>query len=96
MKTLEIIFLSIGTLILVGSFITAIKVPNPSEFQIWVFRVVLSMGGAFFGAALPGFIELDGKFGEVMIRAGGAIVFFLILYLINPPSRINKSTESKK
>jgi hypothetical protein len=67
--------------------VIALYLPNPSLFQIFVFRVVLALAGAGVVAAFPGFIEV--KFGN-WLRAGGALAVFAILYLLNPAQLATK------
>lgn len=89
METLEIVLLSLGILLIGVGLVLALIRPNPTPFQLWAFRVVMSLGAACLGSILPGFVELDGKLGELVIRAGGAIALFLLLYLVNPPKSIH-------
>lgn len=88
MKTLDIVLTSLGVLWVVVGLVLAIIKPNPTPFQLWAFRVVMSLGAACIGSILPGFIDLNGDIGELAIRAGGAIALFLLLYLVNPPKSI--------
>ena len=88
MEIMEIVFLSLGVVIIITSLVMAIKVPQPTVFQLWVFRVVTALGASFLGAVIPGFIELDGSIGEVVIRASGAMALFLVVYLVNPPKSV--------
>jgi small GTP-binding protein len=73
------------------SFVTvmlyiAIFFPNPTDFQIFIFRVVLALSASGIGAVIPGFINLEITKDKLMlVRAGGAIALFLLIYLINPP-----------
>ena len=64
----------------------AISFPNPTDFQIFIFRVVLALSASGIGAVIPGFINLEMTKEKLMlVRAGGAIALFLLIYLINPP-----------
>jgi tetratricopeptide (TPR) repeat protein len=63
----------------------AIFIPNPSEFQVLVFRVILATSGAGIGGAMPGLvIATIGPY----FRGGGAMALFLIVYAVNPPAII--------
>ena len=66
----------------------ALFVPDPTDFQIFIFRVVLALGAGAVGALLPGFLEV--RFRN-WLRAGGAIALFAIVYNINPPALIAQS-----
>ena len=96
METLDIVLLSMGIVIIITVVIMAVKIPQPTVFQFWVFRVLLSLGAADLGSIIPGFINFTGNIGEIAIRAGGAIALFLVVYLINPPSKVVASLKSKK
>ena len=63
----------------------ALGVPQPSDFQIFIFRVVLALGAGALGALIPGFIEVTFR---NWLRAGGAIALFVLVYMINPPALI--------
>jgi hypothetical protein len=60
----------------------AIFIPHPTQFQIFVFRVVLALAAGGLGAVIPGLIQVQaGPF----VRAGGAIALFVIVFWFNPP-----------
>jgi hypothetical protein len=65
--------------------VLSIKFPNPTSFQYSVFRIILSLAGAGVAAVIPGFLNLK-FYAQVgaLIRAGGAIAVFVILYFYNP------------
>lgn len=69
-------------LILVGSIMwIALIVPNPTDFQYTVFRIVLSLSGTAFAALIPGSIEIKYR---SLIRAGGALAVLVIIYFFTP------------
>lgn len=78
-----------GVVFLAVILIIAIVIPNPSEFQIFVFRIVLAIAAAGIGAVVPGFISVN---IPKYIRAGGAIALFVLIYLYNPPALITDFT----
>jgi len=96
MEILEIILLSLGVVIVVVTLIMAVKIPQPTVFQFWVFRVIMALGAACLGAVIPGFIEFNGKIGEIATRAGGALALFLVVYLMNPPAPVRDFLKMKK
>ena len=69
-------------LILLG---VAFLAPNPTPFQLVVFRVVLALAAGCIGALIPGFIEV--KFRN-WLRAAGAMALFAVVYLVNPPALV--------
>ena len=77
--------LIIGICFLITIIIVAISLPEPSKFQIFVFRITLALAAAAIGAIIPGFILV--KFRN-FVRAGGAIALFVLIYLVNPPALV--------
>ena len=60
----------------------AVWVPNPSESQWFVFRVVLAAAAGGFVVFLPGAVNVSIK---PTLRAGGALGVFALVYAVNPP-----------
>jgi hypothetical protein len=91
---------------LVALLVIAIFIPHPTAFQIFVFRIVLALAAAAFGATIPGFFTINLPLpAKGLIHAGGAIALFLLIYWFNPPQlavsislvKLNsKATESSK
>ena len=78
-----------GFLFISIMLMVAILLPNPTVFQIFIFRVVLSLAASGIGALIPGFLNVEMKKEHLFfIRAGGAIALFLIVYFLNPPELI--------
>jgi len=88
MKTLEKTFIALGILFVAAGVTLPIIFGEPNSSVMHSYRVVLGLGAACIGALIPGFIELDGKIGELAFRSGGAIALFLLIYLVNPPEWI--------
>lgn len=64
----------------------AIFIPHPTTFQIFVFRIVLALAAAAFGATIPGLLNIRLSLpAKSFIQAGGAIGLFTLVFLINPP-----------
>jgi hypothetical protein len=63
----------------------ALAVPDPTPTQWFVFRLVLALAAAGIGAVIPGLIVVQ---VAKLIRAGGAIALFVIVYYLNPPQLI--------
>ena len=75
-------FLSVvGLVFLSLLFVAALLIPQPTLFQVNVFKTLLALFAAGIGALIPGFIEVDYK---PYIRAGGALALFVIVYFFDP------------
>jgi hypothetical protein len=70
----------LGLLLLLVYLAVAIPTPTPSQEK--TFLVVLGLGGAAFGAMLPGAIAVEGKRPGVRIRATGAIGFATFIIVV--------------
>ncbi len=72
--------------------VIAVFIPNPTPFQIFVFRVVLALAAAAFGIVIPGFLKVEMPlWRRGLISAGGAMALFLIVYQVNPPALVGKT-----
>ena len=81
----KIVAIASGLVFLVALLVIAIFIPFPSPFQIFVFRIILSLSAAAFGAAIPGVVNLSiSAIPHTIIEAGGAIALFVLIYLVNP------------
>jgi hypothetical protein len=77
-----------GVAFVVALIVIAIVFPKPSAFQFFVFRVVLALAAAGVAAMIPGFLSV--QLGAV-VRAGGAIAVFVIVYFLNPARLLTDS-----
>jgi hypothetical protein len=75
-----------GVVFVALMLIIAIAIPNPTTTQWFVFRVVLALAAAGIGAVIPGLIIVN---VSKVIRAGGAIALFVLVYLLNPPQLVS-------
>ncbi len=80
-----------GLSLFVVILVIAVRIPHPSPFQLWVFRVLLALAGAAFAAPIPGYLEFKHASG---VMAGGALAVFAILYLVNPPRLIRGASKA--
>jgi len=88
----KIVACSFGISFIIIMLLIAISFPNPTDFQIFIFRVVLALSASGIGAVIPGFINVEmTREKHLLLRAGGAIALFLLIYLINPPALISTS-----
>jgi hypothetical protein len=74
-----------GVIFIVLMLMIAIAIPNPSPTQWFAFRVVLALAAAGIGAVIPGLIVVN---VSKVVRAGGAIALFVLVYLLNPPQLV--------
>jgi hypothetical protein len=77
--------LAFGIVFVVVLLSVAILVPNPTVAQWFVFRVVLALAASGIGAIIPGLIVVN---VSNVVRAGGAIALFLLVYWFNPPKLV--------
>lgn len=85
----KIVAVVFGTAFIVIMLGIAVFVPNPTEFQIFVFRTVLAVAAAGIGAVLPGFLTVN---VSNFLRAGGAFGLFVMVYWFNPPKLVTDAT----
>src|SRR5436190_19423914 len=85
-----------GVLFVLFLLIIAIWIPEPTEFQIFVFRVVLALAAGAVGSVIPGILQVEGRIGRFFLRATGALALFVIIYSINPPALAKKTAESTR
>lgn len=79
-KEITAVVLAIIFLIFVSYL--AVEIPHPSAFQTFIFRGIFSISLSLLAFLIPGFLKFESKY----IKATGAIVIFIIVWLINPPS----------
>lgn len=76
----------VGIFFLFIILIITLFITKLSEFQILVFRVVLAVSATAILVTIPGTIDLKLPFlGIGVIQAGGALVLFILVFLVNPP-----------
>jgi len=81
----------IGVLSLVGMVAIAIWFPEPTDFQLRVFQVVMATAAGGIGAILPGTFGLNLRFA----KGAGAIGLFVLVYWVNPPSVQHKAMKTR-
>lgn len=84
----KIVLIILSVIFLVSIAILAFFIPNPSEFQIFIFRGIFALGCSIIAALIPGFLSVESRFNNFMIKATGAICIFIIVWLVNPPQII--------
>lgn len=74
-----------GVSFLIAMLVLAILIPNPTQTQFFVFRLVLALSAAGVGAFLPGVIRIDIPLPiRGVVRAGGALALFASVWFVNP------------
>lgn len=73
-----------GVVFTIVLLVLVVWIPNPTATQYTVFKTVLALSGAGVGAILAGFIQVEGTLSKLSIRAGGALVLFVLVYFFSP------------
>ena len=63
---------------------------NPTELQVFVFRIVISVGVGGIAAVLPGGLTIK---IPPSIHACGAVGLVVLVYMVNPPNLIGPNSE---
>jgi energy-coupling factor transporter transmembrane protein EcfT len=69
---------------------------EPVPSAMFIFRVILALAAAGFTTVLTGFLEINGKIVDWEFRAAGTLAVFIVIYLVNPPDRLNKLPKPRK
>lgn len=86
----SILAFAFGVVFIVVMIFIASFTPYPSPFQLLVYRVVLGLAAAGVAAMIPGFLSVT---VPKIVRAGGAIAVFVLIYFYNPASLSTKGVE---
>jgi hypothetical protein len=63
----------------------AVAVPNPTDQQFEIFRIVLALAVAGVAAVVPGMLKLQlGHAAGFALSAGGALAVFVVVYFYSP------------
>jgi uncharacterized integral membrane protein len=76
-----------GAVVLIILLIVAVFDRKPTPLGILIYRVLLALAAAGIGAVIPGLISVT---VSSIIRAGGAIALFVIVFWFNPPRLISE------
>lgn len=93
MDVSNVVVSSLGVLLMSVVLAISFSVSRPNRFQCFILRVVLSLAAAAIAAGIPGFLNL--QIGGVL-RAGGALGIFMVVYAFNPPTHINRRSSQSK
>ncbi|MGD0207680.1 MAG: hypothetical protein ABSC89_08770 [Verrucomicrobiota bacterium] len=95
MKKIQVILAFIfGCVFICALLVLAIFIPNPTSFQYQTFRIVIALAAAGVAAMIPGFLKLEiNATADVIIRAGGALAVFVVVYFFNPAQVLGQSNS---
>lgn len=75
----------IGILAIAVVLILIVYNPNPSRPQLFVFRILIALGGAAFSMSISGFVTIQLNLpSKGYIIAGGSLAVFIILFFFTP------------
>lgn len=80
--------LVIGIIFAVTILVLAVLIPNPTIYQIFIFRGIFAISMAAIAAIIPGFLNISSRTKSFTVKAGGAIAVFIIVWLVNPPALV--------
>jgi len=83
-----------GITFVVVLLILAVFIPKPSTFQVFVFRTVLALAAGACAAMLTGFLNIEGRFKALSIRAGAGLAVLIFIYTVNPPALVERSRSN--
>lgn len=76
-----------GVVFIIIMLAITIWIKTPTDFQMLIFRIVISIAVGGIGAVIPGFIIVN---VQPYVRAGGGLAVFAVVYLVNPPALVAK------
>ena len=86
----KILAFCFGVFFALNLLFIAFKDRQPTQMGILIYRVVLAQVAAGIGAVIPGMIDVN---VQPVIRAGGAIALFVIVFWFNPPNLVSGSSK---
>lgn len=84
-----------GIVFIVVLLCIALFVPDPTVFQIFIFRTVLGLAAGAFATIVTGFINLEIRWQKFVLRAGAGLAVFVLIYMVNPPQLIKEYSQSR-
>jgi hypothetical protein len=80
--TLAFVF---GVVFLATLLTLTVAIPNPTEQQFQIFRIVIAIAAGGVAAVIPGLLDIRMDTGRrLVLRAGGALAVFVIVYFFSP------------
>lgn len=86
----KVLAFAFGCFFAVILLLIAIFDRKPTQLAIFIYRVVLALVAAGIGAVIPGMIDVN---VQPVIRAGGAIALFVIVFWFNPPNLVTDAPK---
>jgi hypothetical protein len=84
-----------GAVFLCVLLAVAIFVTRPTPLLVTVIKIIIALAAAGVAATIPGFISLEiAPSAEMVIRAGGAIAVFVLVFFFVPAGLIPDSGEA--
>jgi hypothetical protein len=82
-----------GVVFITTLLVVAIAFPQPTSFQYEVFRIVLAIACGGIAAVIPGFLAVSMDTKGLVIRAGGALAVFLLVYFFSPARLVSSDAD---
>jgi hypothetical protein len=82
-----------GVMFVAAMLVLAIAFPQPTSFQYEVFRIVLAIACGGVAAVIPGFLAINMDVKGLVIRAGGALAVFLLVYFFSPAKLVSPEID---
>src|SRR5687767_10856695 len=79
----KVVAVTFGIMFVAALLGLAIMFPEPKPFQYTVFRIVLALACGGVAAVIPGFLAVNMDAKGLVIRAGGALAVFILVYFWN-------------
>lgn len=79
---------SFGIVFVIVLLYLAIWFPEPTSFQVLVFRAVLALAAGACTTMLTGFLNVESRGKWWTIRAGAGLAVFVVIYMLNPPALV--------
>jgi len=85
-RQLQIILaFSFGVVFVTVLLVLSVAIQNPTATTFFIFRTVLALAAAGVGAVIPGLLVVH---VSKLVRAGGALALFVLVFLVNPPALV--------
>jgi hypothetical protein len=80
------------TLLVVG---VVLLVPNQTSEQRFCLRILIALSSSGLASNIPGLFEINLRGLRSHVRTGGAISIFLLVYQVNPPTLVERFSNSQ-
>jgi len=80
-----------GVVFVAAILVIALAIPNPTDFQYNVFRIILALAAGGVAAVIPGILNVNlSRF----ITASGALAVFVVVYFYSPAKLVIRPPDS--